>query len=160
MIGALRRLFAGAEPKISLAGPADAGQLAALHGKSFRAGWGADEFERLLSDRSVIAHRAMTGRRIIGFIISRGAADEAEILSVAVATSARRRGTARRLLKAHMGRLAAAGVCRLLLEVDEENAAARHLYARAGFYEVGRREGYYRHGPGAAAALVLRRDLV
>jgi ribosomal-protein-alanine N-acetyltransferase len=158
MIGVLRRLFAGAEPTLSLARPADAAQLAALHGQSFRGGWSAEEFERLLADRSVTAHRAVAGRRLVGFIISRGAADEAEILSVAVAASARRRGTARRLLNMHMGRLTANGVQRLLLEVDEGNAAARHLYARAGFYEVGRRQGYY--GSGAIAALVLCRDLV
>lgn len=160
MIGVLRRLFAGAEPTLSLAGPADAAQLAALHGRSFRGGWSAEEFERLLADRSVTAHRATAGRRLVGFIISRGAVDEAEILSVAVAASARRRGTARRLLNLHMGRLAASGVRRLLLEVDEGNVAARHLYARAGFYEVGQRQGYYQRGSGAAAALVLRRDLV
>jgi ribosomal-protein-alanine N-acetyltransferase len=160
MIGVLRRLFAGAEPTLSLAAPADAARLAALHRQSFRVGWGAEEFESLLTDRSVTAHRAMAGQRLVGFIISRGADDEAEILSVAVAASARRRGTARRLLNLHKGRLSADGVRRLLLEVDEGNAAARHLYARAGFYEVGRRQGYYQQGPGAAAALVLCRDLV
>ena len=160
MIGVLRRLFAPAEPTLSLARPADAAQLAVLHGQSFRGGWSAEEFERLLADRSITAHRAMAGRRLIGFIISRGAADEAEILSVAVVASARRRGTARRLLNMHMGRLTANGVRRLLLEVDEGNAAARHLYARAGFYEVGRRQGYYQRGSGAAAALMLCRDLV
>jgi ribosomal-protein-alanine N-acetyltransferase len=159
MIGVLRRLLAPAEPKLSLAGPADAAQLAALHGRSFRVGWGTEEFERLLADRGVTAHRAMAGRRLVGFIISRGAADEAEILSVAVAPAARRRGTARRLLNTHMGRLAASGVRRLLLEVDEGNAAARNLYARAGFYEVGRRQGYYQQGSGAGSALVLCRDL-
>ena len=51
------------------------------------------------------------------------------------------------------------GVRRLLLEVDEGNAAARRLYAKAGFYEVGRRQGYYSGGSGGAAALVLCRDL-
>jgi [ribosomal protein S18]-alanine N-acetyltransferase len=159
MIGVLRRLFAPAEPTLSLARPADAAQCSALHGQSFRGGWSAEEFERLLADRSVMAHRAMAGRRLVGFILSRGAADEAEILSVAVAASARRRGTARRLLNMHMGRLTANGVRRLLLEVDEGNAAARQLYARAGFYEVGRRQGYYSGGSGGAAALVLCRDL-
>ena len=36
------------------------------------------------------------------------------------------------------------------------NAAATQLYRKAGFYEVGRRKGYY---SGGATALVLRRDL-
>ena len=49
----------------------------------------------------------------------------------------------------------------MFLEVDEDNTAASRLYDRAGFREVGRRPGYYPGAGGkAAAALVLRRDLV
>jgi ribosomal-protein-alanine N-acetyltransferase len=44
----------------------------------------------------------------------------------------------------------------MFLEVSERNAAARALYAAAGFAEVGRRRRYYADG---ADALVLRRDL-
>jgi ribosomal-protein-alanine N-acetyltransferase len=44
----------------------------------------------------------------------------------------------------------------VFLEVDERNVAARALYRRAGFYDVGRRQGYYQTG---VSALVLRRDL-
>jgi ribosomal-protein-alanine N-acetyltransferase len=55
-----------------------------------------------------------------------------------------------------MSRLAALGVGRIFLEVEEGNRPALRLYARAGFTEVGRRPGYY---AGGAAALVLRRDL-
>ncbi len=47
------------------------------------------------------------------------------------------------LLTRHLGRLAALGIARIFLEVDEDNRAALRLYARAGFREVGRREGYY-----------------
>ena len=43
----------------------------------------------------------------------------------------------------------------ILLEVRESNAAARGLYARFGFREVGRRSAYY-HRP-VEDALVLRR---
>ena len=44
----------------------------------------------------------------------------------------------------------------VFLEVDEKNAPAGQLYRKAGFYDVGRRQGYYE---GGAAALALRRDL-
>jgi ribosomal-protein-alanine N-acetyltransferase len=60
----------------------------------------------------------------------------------------------------HLRRLAGLGVKSVFLEVEEGNQAACRLYARAGFREVGRREGYYPHESTAgAAALVLRRDL-
>jgi ribosomal-protein-alanine N-acetyltransferase len=156
----LARLFGRPEPVLTEAGPRDAAAFAALHGASFRRGWSEDEFERLLVDRGVLAHRAALGPRPVGFIVSRMVAGEAEILSVAVARAQQGRGLARRLLDLHLRRLAGLGVRTVFLEVDDDNVAARRLYARGAFREVGRREGYYpRSGTAAAAALVLRRDL-
>jgi ribosomal-protein-alanine N-acetyltransferase len=160
MIDTLIRLFTRTAPSLSEAAPRDASALAALHAKSFRRGWSDGEFERLLLDRNVLAHRAMAGRRLAGFILSRVAAGEAEILSIAVAASWRGRGLGRDLLNLHLRRLAALGVASVFLEVDEDNEPARRLYRRAGFHEVGRREGYYASGGATgSAALVLRRDL-
>jgi ribosomal-protein-alanine N-acetyltransferase len=159
MIG-LFRMLARPEPVLSEAGSRDAAALAALHGAAFRRGWSEDEFELLLVDKSVIAHRAMIGRTLAGFIISRLAAGEAEILSVAVAASRRGRGLARKLLDLHLRRLAGLGARAVFLEVDEDNAPARRLYDRARFRNVGRRPAYYARGAQAPAnALVLRRDL-
>jgi ribosomal-protein-alanine N-acetyltransferase len=159
MIAFLKRLFTRGEPALSQAGPRDARALAALHGASFHRGWSDGEFEQLLMERNVIAHRATVGRKVVGFILSRLAADEAEILSVAVAGSRRGKGLARRLLDLNLRRLAGLGARAVFLEVDEGNVPARRLYQRAGFRDVGRREGYYPAGKGAAA-LILRRDLV
>jgi len=153
------RLLARAEPVLSTAAARDARALAAIHAASFNRGWSEQEFEQLLTDRSVVADRATAGRSSIGFILSRRAADEAEILSVAVARTWRGRGVARRLLDLHLRRLAALRLRAVFLEVDEDNTAARRLYARAGFREVGRRPGYYAQS-GGKGALVLRRDLV
>jgi ribosomal-protein-alanine N-acetyltransferase len=157
----LTGLFARGEPALSEAGPRDAGAIARLHAASFRRGWSDGEFERLLGERNVIAHRATRGAAIDGFILSRIAAGEAEILSVAVAPAQRGRGLARSLLNIHLRRLTGLGARTVFLEVDENNEPARKLYARAGFHEVGRRAGYYPHGGGnGVTALVLRRDLI
>ena len=157
MIGIITRLFAR-EAAISRAGPVDARALAALHASSFHRGWSEDEFERLLSDRHVVAHRATAGAALAGLILSRIVQDEAEILSIAVASARRGRGLARQLLDINLRRLAALGARSVFLEVEEGNISARRLYRRAGFQEVGRRERYYAPERGAAA-LVLRRDL-
>ena len=160
MIELLTRLFSRSEPVLSEATPRDAAAIARLHAASFNRGWSEDEVERLIIDRSVLTHRATARGRLVGFIMSRIAADEAEILSVAVSAAYRRKGLARRMLSLHMGRLLGLGTRVLFLEVDEGNAAARRLYRRAGFYEAGRREGYYAGADGKrATALVLRRDL-
>jgi ribosomal-protein-alanine N-acetyltransferase len=160
MMGFISRLFARGEPALSNATPRDAPAMAALHAASFRRGWSDGEFERLLMERNTVAHRAMVGRTLVGFILSRLADGEAEILSVAVVPARRGRGLARALLNLHLGRLAGLRVRAVFLEVDEDNTPARRLYERAGFHEVGRRPGYYQQDAGkAATAVILRRDL-
>ncbi len=160
MIGFISSFFTRSEPLVSEAGPRDAATIAMLHGASFRRGWSEQEVEGLLLDRHVIAHRALTGTRLAGFIMSRQVEDEAEILSVAIASRQRGRGLARRLLDLHLRRLAGLAARTVFLEVDEHNVPALRLYQRAGFREVSRRPNYYPGGTGkATAALVLRRDL-
>jgi [ribosomal protein S18]-alanine N-acetyltransferase len=160
MIGFLARLFSRSEPVLSEATQRDTAAIARLHAASFNRGWSEDEIDRLLLERNVMTHRAVANGRLVGFIMSRVAAGEAEILSVAVVSSYRGKGLARRMLNLHMGRLSGVGTRVLFLEVDEGNAAARALYRRAGFAEAGRREGYYTAADGKrATALVLRRDL-
>lgn len=156
MTNFLSRLLARGAPTLSEARPADAAAIAAVHAASFQRGWGEDEIEALLRDGNVVAHRAMSGRKLIGFILSRRAAGEAEILSIAVAPAWRGRKVSRSLLDLHLRRLAGVGTRSVFLEVGEHNAPARRLYRRAGFREVGRRQGYYQ---GAETALVLRRDV-
>jgi ribosomal-protein-alanine N-acetyltransferase len=153
-------LFGRGEPRLSEAGSRDAAAIAALHAASFRRGWSEQEVEGLLLDRHVIAHRALAGAKLAGFIMSRWVEDEAEILSVAVARAQQSRGLARSLLTLHLRRLAGLGARAVFLEVDEHNQPAIRLYHRAGFREVARRPNYYAAAGGqAASALVLRRDL-
>jgi ribosomal-protein-alanine N-acetyltransferase len=160
MMTLLRRLFARAEPALTEASARDAAAISALHAASFRRGWSEQEVEGLLIERNVITHRATLGATLTGFIMSRLAGDETEILSVAVARAQQGRGLARKLLDLHLRRLAGLGARAVFLEVDEHNRAAIRLYNRAGFLEVSRRANYYpADGGETAAALVLRRDL-
>lgn len=138
----------------------DAPRLAQLHGASFHRGWGEGEFEAMLSERNTLVHRLRIGGKIVGFAVSRMAADEAEILSIAVAASHRGRGLSNNLLLTHLGHLAGRGVRTVFLEVEENNQPARRLYQRAGFAVAGRRERYYRQADGEQLnAVLMRRDL-
>jgi [ribosomal protein S18]-alanine N-acetyltransferase len=161
MIGFLAKLLARGEPAFAEARPSDAQAIAAIHSASFQRGWGEDEIYGLLIEKNVVAHRAVSGRKMIGFILSRLAAGEAEILSVAIAPAWRGRKLGRPLLDLHLRRLAGLGTRTVFLEVGEHNAPATQLYRRAGFREVGKRQGYYQgHHEGGATALVMRRDLI
>jgi ribosomal-protein-alanine N-acetyltransferase len=152
------RLFARSRLVLSEAGLADAPALAALHAGSFQHAWTDGEFIELLSQPNVLAHRAVVGGCVTGFILSRMISGEAEILSMAVTSTQRRRGLGRQLLHLHLRRLAGLGIGPVFLEVAEDNLPGRRLYRGAGFRDVGRREAYYPERK-ASAALVLRRDL-
>ena len=164
MTGRLRSwlsgLWGGGATVIEQARLRDAARLAQLHGAAFHRGWGESEFEGMLTERNTLVHRLKAGRNIIGFAVSRMAADEAEILSIAVAADHRGRGLSRNLLLTHLGHLAGRGVRTVFLEVEENNQPARRLYDRAGFSVAGRRERYYREANGEQLnALLMRRDL-
>ena len=106
---------------------------------------------------SVLVAERASGDGLVGFALWRGVADEAEILTVGVKPSARRAGLGAQLLAEMLMASRAAGAKALFLEVAESNAAARALYARAGFAAIGERPRYYRNGD---TAIVMRRDLV
>jgi ribosomal-protein-alanine N-acetyltransferase len=160
MMAWLSGLWNGGTVAVEPASLRDAPKLAELHGASFHRGWGEGEFEAMLTERNTLVHRLKLGRKTIGFAISRIAADEAEILSIAVDANHRGRGLSRNLLLTHLGHLAGRGVRSVFLEVEENNQPARKLYQGAGFAIAGRRERYYRQPNGEQLnALLMRRDL-
>jgi [ribosomal protein S18]-alanine N-acetyltransferase len=139
-----------------------AADCARLHASGFAYPWGPTELENLILDPADLGVAALdpASGKLRGFALSRMAADEAEILTIAVDSALRRAGVGRDLLRAHLTQVAAAGAARLFLEVDEQNAAALALYARFGFVKIGERQGYYKKPDGrTASALVMRRDL-
>src|SRR5689334_18990030 len=85
---------------------------------------------------------AVVGEALAGFIVLRHlAADEHEILNLAVAPEFRRNGAARRLVRAVLEGLKGF----IFLELRESNRAALALYQSLGFQQVNRRLEYYRH---------------
>ena len=134
---------------------ATATRLAGIHAAAFSAPWDAKAFEALLDQTGVFVIEERDG-----FILLRGVADEAEILTLAVRPEARRRGLGARLVGEGATTAAGRGAARLFLEVADDNAAALALYARAGFAEAGRRPGYYaRPDGGRQDALILALNL-
>jgi ribosomal-protein-alanine N-acetyltransferase len=154
-------------PEISLrrAEISDCDVLSDIHSSAFNRGWSDAEFESLLVQPGVhalLAHfRNRVGRQVpAGFILYRLAADEAEVLSIAVTRDCRRRGIGRRLLEEALRHVYREGGRDIHLEVEDTNLAAIALYRGVEFRESGRRKGYYAEGretPGGA--LVMLRQL-
>jgi ribosomal-protein-alanine acetyltransferase len=103
---------------------------------------------------SYLAHKCLVAcdpSAVLGFLAFRHIFDrDYEILNLAIAPEYRRRGLANLLvnqcISSHPGTW--------FLEVRESNLAARRLYKRLGFEEVGRRPGYYQDN--SEAAVVMR----
>jgi ribosomal-protein-alanine N-acetyltransferase len=143
-----------AAARIGRVGPQHTHRLAEIHASAFARPWEAGEFDTFLLDPAVRIDGLFLGRdrQPAGFVLSRTALDEAEILSVALARSARGRGEARRLMLNHLQALAHAGVRTVHLEVEEGNNPALALYRRLGFSTTGHRPGYYARPDGTRAS--------
>lgn len=139
---------------IRLASQAHVPAMAAIHAAAFPPNetWGADAISLQLALPGAFGFIDERG----GMLLGRVTGDEAEILTLAVASEARRQGIARALLEAAHKETERRGGRTIFLEVAVGNTPARELYCRFGFTEVGRRHRYY---PDLSDALVLRMNV-
>lgn len=142
----------------------DVAAAADLHRQYFANAWTDGEIGQLLQRKGVLGFVARrsgrAGAPVNGFVLLRIAADEAEILTIAVAGSLRRRGIGRALMDSALRYLHAERIASLFLEVSWDNAAAIALYRRLGFRQVAIRPDYYAEAGGQRAeAIVMRCDL-
>ena len=145
---------------ISGATAADAESLAALYAEALPPGWPAQELAAACAGPNRAVLKAADGARLHGFVIVQFAADEAEILGIAVTKAQRRRGYAASLLQAAIRVCQSRFASCIYLEVAESNTPARKLYEKFGFLVSGRRKNYYRlSGSASETALIMRRDV-
>lgn len=113
-------------------------QLENLHAQCFpNKPWTAADFADLKkSGCDIIASQN-------GFIVYRATLDEAEIITIGVAPGARRGGIAAAMLTIAEEDLKKRGIKKIFLEVAQDNAAARALYDRHEYKQIGRRPKYY-----------------
>jgi ribosomal-protein-alanine N-acetyltransferase len=124
----------------------------AIEQAAFSDPWSARDFRECVVSDVVFLVAAAPG--VVGYVVAQDAADEGEILNLAVAPARYRDGIGRALVEAALTALAERGAERVFLEVRESNAAARALYAALRFQEVGRRTRYYRRP--VEDAIILR----
>jgi ribosomal-protein-alanine N-acetyltransferase len=147
--------------------PAEAGDLSRLveiasHSVT-AAQWNPAEYQRLFTPDPTPSTTPVQSRTVlvveqegtvVGFIVGRRADDEWEIENIAVTGSARRCGLGSRLVGELLDLVRSLGGTSVFLEVRESNRAARSLYEKWAFIEVGRRKMYYQNP--AEDALVLK----
>ena len=134
-----------------------------VHAALFARPWSDGEIAALLHKSNVLgfaARQTSADQAMIGFVLARQAADEAEILTIAVRPDWQRYGIGRRLMDAVLAHAHGERLASVFLEVEEANEAALALYRRLGFHPIGDRPAYYpRPGAEPARAIVMRRDI-
>jgi ribosomal-protein-alanine N-acetyltransferase len=95
--------------------------------------------------------------QVVGMLVLWMIVDEAHIASLATHTEFRRRGIAKQLLVEALDNACSEGARTAFLEVRASNEAARRMYQKFGFEEVGRRERYYKDNNEDAILMTLKR---
>jgi ribosomal-protein-alanine N-acetyltransferase len=132
------------------------GSLAALHRQCFPEDpWDAAALTQIFGMPGFFGWIARVDEDPVGFALALDLRRECEILSLGVVPDRRRTGAGLGLLKAVCGEARRRRAERVVLEVAEDNAAARALYAAGGFVPMGRRPRYYQRRDRSVDALVL-----
>lgn len=119
--------------------------------------WSIASLQGILHEHPDSIFAAWQGQQIKGFVMGQRAADEIEILNLAVRPEVRRCGIGKALVQALLQRFGGSkDQIRVFLEVRESNSAGIAFYRGLGFQQVGRRNNYYREPTEAALVFSLR----
>lgn len=131
--------------------------LAELHAQSglpLRT-WSPKEYEALLQDSTTLfIHNEF------GFAIGTQVLDEAELLMIVVAHSARQNGKGKSLLAQFEKSAAQKGAISIFLEVSESNSPAQSLYLTTGYQEIGKRRNYYKRTDGNLETALMMKKII
>ena len=148
-----------AQPTVRTALDSDLSAIVTIELECFHSDpWPRESFESFIGRQGVtfiVAEDAARPGAVAGYGVLVQAADEAEVLNLAVSAGSRGKGVGSALLRTLLDAAKREGVRQVYLEVRESNAAARALYGAHGFAEVGRRRAYYQRP--VEDALILQR---
>ncbi len=130
----------------------DADAIAAIESGAGFSQWSTQAVRGSLQRATTLAWLALDDAdgSAVAHLLTQHAADQAEVLTLAVRPGARRRGWAGSLLAACERRWQELGVREAWLEVALHNAPARALYHGRGWLDAGVRRRYYPDGSDAA----------
>ena len=116
--------------------------------------WTTEEFSQLLKKNLLI-------QKSRSFLMGKIVKGEAEILTLAVSPSERRKGLASFLMESFIRKAKLARVDRIILEVAADNKPALDLYIKYSFIRIGERKAYYTSNTQVSAsnALVLEHKI-
>ncbi len=121
----------------------DIPKISEMEKRYFGQPWSAEGIRHYFDEGLALFIVARDEKETVGYACVACAADEGDLVSIAVDEDYRQKGIAAELLDIACGELKKEGVSKLFLEVRESNVPARKLYEKRGFLEAGRRRGFY-----------------
>ena len=140
---------------------ADLHQVAKIEENSFSDPWRYEDFEDSLNreDDTILLLVAVDDddTAVCGYVTLYGAADEGEIMNIAVDETKRRAGVATGLMNGIKEIAADKGMEleSIFLEVRKSNAPAIAFYEKCGYQQIGVRKGFYQNPPEDALLMKL-----
>ncbi|MCI8635410.1 MAG: ribosomal protein S18-alanine N-acetyltransferase [Eubacterium sp.] len=122
---------------------ADLDQAASIAAGSFSQPWDRQGFAEALPLENACFLVSVKYDVVLGYCGLYMAADEGEIINVAVRSDSQRKGIADQLMRSILAEGRAYGVRRFFLEVRVSNQAAICLYEKHGFVRQGVRKDFY-----------------
>ncbi len=134
----------------------DLAEVLEIERASFTMPWSETSFFNQIKNPRSISKVARVGGRIAGYICASRVMDEGHILTFAVHPEQRKVGLASALISDMLSHLKEEGCRFIFLEVRVSNAAARKMYEKFGFRELGTRKNYYVSPVEDAVVMVLK----
>ncbi|OGP96312.1 MAG: ribosomal-protein-alanine N-acetyltransferase [Deltaproteobacteria bacterium RBG_19FT_COMBO_46_9] len=119
-------------------------QILEIENCSFPSPWGISAFEGELEKSISHLWALIADKRLVGYICFWMFDNEIQVLNLAVHPTNRRQRFGQFLLTRMIETGVSNGLKSVWLEVRPSNLAARNLYSKFGFHQVGRRPRYYR----------------
>jgi len=141
---------------IRRAGKQDIPSIIEIEKVSFSDPWDKKLFLDAIDSENKYLMVADLGGKIEGYIVLEKVLDEGHITDLAVGGEYRKKGVASELVNDALALARGMDIKEIFLEVRESNEAAKKLYSKFGFREIGKRKGYYPKANETALVLSLK----
>ena len=118
-------------------------EIAALEREIFPDAWSLKSLEETWKQKNAAIFVAKTKEGMAGYLIFYYVLEEGELARIATAHSVRRQGAASQMFRKLLDFCREQKITRIMLEVRENNEAARQFYGKCGFTKDGIRRNYY-----------------
>ncbi|HIW21195.1 MAG TPA: ribosomal protein S18-alanine N-acetyltransferase [Candidatus Dorea intestinavium] len=135
----------------------DLKEIQEMEKEIFSDSWSLKSLESSLEQENSLFLCVKEKGAILGYVIFYVAADEGEIIRIAVKKDRRREGIGQRMLLKIEDYCEKKGINTLYLEVREGNASAFSFYLESGFINSGLRKDYYENPK--EDAILMKREL-